>query len=68
MAAFIHEVVESSLKDLASVYQTMINSLIEGFEKIAYLEKEGFIDFTVRLTEKSKLETQIMLKHSRSQL
>jgi len=45
----------------------MINSLIEGFEKIAYQEKKNFIDFTFRLTEMSKPDTQTNPKPNRSQ-
>ena len=43
-ATFTHEVVEFKLKGVTRVYRTMINSLIDGYEKLAYQEKEEFIE------------------------
>jgi hypothetical protein len=53
-ATFMHEVIEFKLKKVTRVYRSMINSLIEGYEKLAYQEKEEFIEYVQRiLTEKS---------------
>jgi hypothetical protein len=48
-ATFVHEVVEFKLQKLTRVYRTMANCLIEGYEKLAYQEKEDFIECMPRL-------------------
>lgn len=45
LATLTHEIIEFKLKALTRVYRSMINSLIEGYEKLAYQEKEEFIEF-----------------------
>jgi hypothetical protein len=47
----LHEVIEFRLKEVTKVYLTMINSLIDGYEKIAYQEKEEFLEARPRLIE-----------------
>jgi len=39
-----HEIVEYQLKAVTQVYRTLVNQLIEGFEKLAYQQKEQFIE------------------------
>jgi len=38
-----HEVVEYKLKSVTQVYRMLVNQLIEGYEKLAYQQKERFI-------------------------
>jgi hypothetical protein len=42
---FTHEIYEFKLKEVTSVYRTLINSLIEGYEKLAYDRKEQLLEF-----------------------
>jgi hypothetical protein len=42
---FQHEVYEYKLKEVTGVYRTLINSLIEGYEKLAYDRKEQLLEF-----------------------
>jgi hypothetical protein len=42
---FQHEVYEYKLKEVTGVYRTLINSLIEGYEKLAYDRKEQMLEF-----------------------
>ncbi len=42
------------LKEVTRVYRTMINSLIDGYDKMAYQEKEEFIEFIPKLTKPRK--------------
>jgi hypothetical protein len=42
---FQHEVYEYKLKEVTNVYRTLINSLIESFEKLAYDRKEQLLEF-----------------------
>ena len=51
LATFTHEIIEFKLKAVTKVYRTMINSLIDGYEKLAYQEKEEFIESIPALTE-----------------
>ncbi len=51
LATFTHEVIEFKLKAVTRVYRAMINSLIDGYEKLAYQEKERFIEFTPKLAK-----------------
>jgi hypothetical protein len=53
-ATFLHEVIEYKLKKVTRVYRSMINSLIEGYEKLVYQEKEEFIEFIPRLLDTPK--------------
>lgn len=55
---FVHEVIEYKLKNVTRVYRSMINSLIEGYEKLAYQEKEEFIEFIPRLMRSQKTKDQ----------
>ena len=41
LATFTHEVIEFKLKDLTRIYRTMINSLIDGYEKTSLSTKRG---------------------------
>jgi len=43
-STFVHEIVEYRLKEVTRVYRQLINSLIEGYESLAYSSKEKFID------------------------
>lgn len=54
LATFMHEVIEFKFKAVTRVYRTMINSLINGYEKLAYQEKEEFIEFIPRLIDLQK--------------
>jgi hypothetical protein len=38
-------------REVTSVYRTLVNSLIEGFEKLAYERKEKFLEFLPRVAE-----------------
>ena len=40
----LHEVLEWKMKDVTNIYRTIINSLIETLEKLAYERKERFLD------------------------
>jgi hypothetical protein len=40
----LHEALEWKLKEVTSIYRQMINGLIEVLEKIAYREKERFLE------------------------
>jgi hypothetical protein len=55
-ATFLHEVIEFKLKKVTKVYRSMINSLIEGYENLAYQEKEAFIEFIPKLLDVQKLK------------
>lgn len=48
---FQHEVYEYKFKEVTYAYRTLVNSLIEGFEKIAYERKERFLEFLPRILE-----------------
>jgi hypothetical protein len=41
---FTHELFEYKLKKVSTVYRETVNSLIEVIQKIAYTEKESFIE------------------------
>ncbi len=53
-ATFMHEVVEFKLKRVTRVYRTLINNLIDGYEKLAYQEKEEFVEGIPKLIEAQK--------------
>ena len=44
----VHELIELRLRDMTKVYRTMINALIDAFEKLAYERKEGAIEGVAR--------------------
>ncbi|MBS7632217.1 hypothetical protein KEJ15_01150 [Candidatus Bathyarchaeota archaeon] len=48
---FQHEVFEYKFKEVTYVYRTLVNSLIEGFEKLAYERKEKFLEFLPRILD-----------------
>jgi hypothetical protein len=39
-----HEIYEFKFKEVTYAYRTLVNSLIEGFEKLAYERKEKFLE------------------------
>ena len=41
---FTHELIEYKLNKVTKVYREMTNALIEAFQKVAYAEKETFIE------------------------
>lgn len=41
----IHETLEWKLKRVTRIYRIIINSLIESLEKVAYQQKEEFLEF-----------------------
>jgi hypothetical protein len=53
---FMHEIIEFKLKEVTRVYRVLINSLIDGYEKLAYQQKEDFIEFIPRLVEAKEKE------------
>lgn len=48
-ATFSHEIIEFKLKEVTRVYRVLINNLIDGYEKLAYQQKEEFIEFIPKL-------------------
>lgn len=48
-ATFTHEIIEFKLKEVTRVYRVFINNLVDGYEKLAYQQKEEFIEFIPRL-------------------
>jgi hypothetical protein len=48
-ATFTHEVIEFRLKEVTRIYRVLINNLIDGYEKLAYQQREGFIEFIPKL-------------------
>ena len=53
-ATFTHEIIEFKLKVVARVYRVLINNLIDGYEKLAYQQKEEFIEFIPKMMEVKK--------------
>lgn len=53
---FTHELVEYKLKEVTQVYRTLVNQLIEGYEKLAYQQKERFIEVLPRILETVQAE------------
>jgi len=43
-ATFTHEILEYRLKDITQTYRTLINALIEAFERLTYGRKEAFLE------------------------
>jgi hypothetical protein len=48
---FEHEVYEFKFKEVTYVYRTLVNSLIETIEKLAYERKEKFLEFLPKIQE-----------------
>jgi hypothetical protein len=48
---FTHEMLEYKLKKVTSVYRETVNALIEVIQKVAYIEKESFIEAIPILTD-----------------
>lgn len=46
-----HEIVEYKLKKVTGVYRSLVNQLIEGYEKLAYERKERFIDSLPKIAD-----------------
>lgn len=46
---FMHEILEWKLTQATRVYRTIINSLMETLEKVAYQNKESCIEFLPRI-------------------
>ena len=40
-----HEICEFKLKEVTRIYRVLVNQLIVGYEKLAYKQKESFIEF-----------------------
>ena len=53
---FAHELVEYNLKEVTQVYRTLVNQLIEGYEKLAYQQKERFIEALPKIMETIQAE------------
>lgn len=53
---FEHEVYEFKFKEVTYAYRTLVNSLIEGFEKLTYERKERFLEFLPKIAEVTKEE------------
>jgi hypothetical protein len=51
---FTHESLEYRFKGVCETYRTIINSLIEVLEKVAYSRKEEFLEFIPRILEEVK--------------
>jgi hypothetical protein len=43
-ATFTHEILEFRLKDVTKTYRSIINALIEVFERLTYERKETFLE------------------------
>ena len=56
---FEHEVYEFKFSEVTYIYRTLVNRLIEGFEKMAYERKEKFLELLPKIAEIiSKEKTQ----------
>jgi hypothetical protein len=51
---FTHELLEYRFKGVCETYRTIINSLIEVLEKVAYKRKEEFLEFIPQILEEVK--------------
>jgi hypothetical protein len=49
-----HEIFEFKFKRVCESYRTIINSLIEALEKVAYQRKEEFLEFLPQVFEEVK--------------
>lgn len=50
-STFEHEVYEFKFKEVTYGYRTLVNSLIEAVEKLAYERKEKFLEFLPRISQ-----------------
>jgi hypothetical protein len=57
-AGLIHEVFEFKFKRVCETYRSIINSLIEALEKVAYQRKEEFLEFIPQVLEEVKKAEQ----------
>jgi hypothetical protein len=48
---FEHEVYEFKFREVTYPYRTLVNSLIEAVEKLAYERKEKFLEFLPKIAE-----------------
>ena len=55
---FHHEIVEYKLREVTQVYRTLVNQLIEGYEKLAYQQKERFIEALPKIAKTIQTERQ----------
>ncbi len=55
-ATFTHEIIEFKLKEVTRVYRELINNPIDGYEKLAYQQKEDFIEFVPKLIKITKTD------------
>jgi len=57
---FEHEVYEWKFKEVTFPYRTLVNSLIEAVEKLAYERKEKFLEFLPKIAEIIKEEKEVV--------
>ena len=62
---FAHELVEYKLKEVTQVYRTLVNQLIDGYEKLAYQQKERFIEALPNIMETIQTERREALSARR---
>ena len=55
---FEHEVYEYKFREVTTAYRTLINSLIDGVEKLVYDRKEHFLEFIPKVSEIIKTEKE----------
>lgn len=53
---FEYKVYEYKFREVTVAYRTLINSLIEGVEKLVYARKEHFLEFIPKVSEIIKTE------------
>ena len=53
---FEHEVYEFKFREVTSAYRTLINSLIDGVEKLVYERKEQFLESIPKVNEAIRKE------------
>jgi hypothetical protein len=59
---FIHEIIEYKLKKVTNVYRETVNALIDVIQKVAYTEKESFIETIPTLIMLSKMPNHVTPK------
>jgi hypothetical protein len=67
-ATFAHEIIEYKLKEVTRIYRVLINNLIEGYKKLAYQQKEDFIEFIPKFVEVQKQQINFAKKGKLSRL
>ena len=65
---FEHELCEYKFKEVTYAYRTLVNCLIEGFEKLAYERKEKFLEFLPRIQEAVDEQKSFTKKKARTSL